>query len=430
MNLNTIARLGVLALAALSCGCLGTNKNPPKKPAAVALLEAGSNRTRPALDDERVNQFGFQTYWDAYIRDEVITSLTMEGDQLYVFSESKRLYQVDMHSGMVNWVFDVGRPLMFVEGGRPISEYRYPYRRDDRTKQKFKLYDEIFFIAGDHLYAVDKKNGSELWQIYLPFTPSSAPEAGKTHVYIGSWDDRVYAIRKDRPLIPDWSWRTGNDVLARPVAAGPTVFVASTDGQLHSFEAGKGKPKRPFTTERSLKQDPLVFNHLLYLPAEDFNLYVVGATDGLLHHREGAGASISGRPVAIERSIYFPAEGEGMFSLLRKGRPKKTEGNPRKVTHELRWKREGATQVLCKGMRDVYLLEPQGGGTAQISRIDADEGNFRDGIEFSGVDHWITNAYSPLALDKEDALRGGIVIMGFRNGWLFAIKETATIPGA
>ncbi|RMG06433.1 MAG: hypothetical protein D6731_25820 [Planctomycetota bacterium] len=430
--LRTSSLLVVGSLAPLLAGCLGTNKVSPTRNQAVERLEAGANRDRPSLSQEELEGFGFTLYWDSYLRDEVITSLSMEGDQLYAFTESQRLYQIDTQSGMVNWVYDVGRPLEFTAGGRPISEWLYPYRLDRKTRAKVKQYDEIFFVAGDTLYALDKKNGSELWTTRLPFTPSSAPQASKTHVFIGSWDDRVYGIRKDRPLVPDWSWRTGGDVLARPAVQGPNLFVASTDGKLYPFEAATGRVKRPFRTDRKLLHDPLIFKSLIYLPAEDFNLYVIGATDGLLHYRHGTGAPVSARPVAIERTIYYPSEGQGVFALLRKGLYKKDRGNPRKIEHEVLWQRPGATRVLCKGLHDVYLLEPNPDDSshAAVSRINAKDGTYRGSIELTGIDYWLTNPFSPLALDRKDALRGGILFLGFRNGWIFALKEKATIPGA
>jgi hypothetical protein len=405
-------------------GCLATKNGKPMGPAAVERVAAGLDRTRPTLNEEEVNAFGFQVYWDSYIRDEVIQSLSVEGDQIYAFTQSHRLYQVDMQSGMVNWVYDVGRPLEFYKGKRPITEYTY------RAGPKgLKRYDEIFFVAGDYLYSLDKKNGSELWTTYLNFSPASAPQASKTHVFLGSWDDRVYAIRKEAPTVPDWSWRTGGDVQARPVVVGNQLFVGSEDGYLHTFESATGKIRQPFRTDRRLLTDAAAYLGLVYVPAEDFNLYVVGAADGLLHYRYGAGAPLNTRPVAIDKTIYFGAKGKGMFALARKGFPKRTEGNPRKAMHQPLWQCEGASQVLCKGVRDLYVRHTDKEGKRGIAKVNAKKGTVGASMEYS-ADFWLTNEFSPAALDRKDSLRGGIIYMGFRNGWIFSLKETATIPGA
>ena len=100
----------------------------------------------------------------------------------------------------------------------------------------------------------------------------------------------------------------------------------SEDGYLHTFESATGKIRQPFRTDRRLLTDAAAYLGLVYVPAEDFNLYVVGAADGLLHYRYGAGAPLNTRPVAIDKTIYFGAEGKGMFALARKGFPKNSEG--------------------------------------------------------------------------------------------------------
>ena len=426
--MNRYQRIALcLGLLPALTGCLATeNRSSPVSGRAASLAEATTHRGRPALDKDQIEQFGFQVYWDSNLRDEVITSVSLEGDQIYAFTGSKRLYQIDVHSGKVNWVYDVGRDLAFADS-HPIAEW--VYLPDSRG---LKQYDEIFFVAQDHLYALDKKHGSLLWTTYLPFTASSPPRSGSSHVYVGGWDDRIYGIRKDTPSVPDWSWNTGGDVLARPVFDNPSLFVSSSDGRMYTFDASSGAMKWPYETGRPLKRDPLLYKSLLYLPSDDFNLYVLGTDDGLLHYKFCAQAPITRAPIAIDKTIYFSAGVEGVFALLRKGRPQPSEGNPRKTQHELLWQRKGADQVLCKGKNDIYVLEPSPkGGHQVVARIDAKDGHFRDSLEVGGVDYWLTNPFDPSdAFNRDASLRGGIVFLGYRNGWIVALKETATIPGA
>lgn len=434
MTRNPIRCGAVAAALALTCGCLGEyDRVRVTRPG----LDAEINRQAPALDEQKIEDFGFAVYWDSYIRDEVITGVFLEGkvDEkgagkpvLYAFTLSNRLYQLDLNSGMVNWVYDVGNPLFFTDGGRPITEWVYQKDRDTG----FKQYDEIYFVARDHLYALDKANGAELWRVRLPFAASCAPEAGPTHVYVGSWDDRIYAYRKDDPLIPDWSWRTDGDILARPAVRSPVCYVASMDGNLYPFDMVRGIPKTPFNTEQRLNVDPLLRESLLYLGAEDMNLYCLSAIDGALEYRYGAQAPITVAPVAASNSdkaadytVYFSAKGEGVLALRRQDQK---EGQ-RRIPHELAWQRKGATRFLARGMEDAYLLEPsEKDGGQLISRLDALDGHLRDTLSLPGVDFYVTNPNSPLAFEREEALVGGIMVLGYRNGWIVALKELKTMP--
>ena len=435
MRVPAITTVTLLAALVATSGCLSTRSERVKE--TRRGLDAEIVRDRPALDEQRIEDFGFAVYWDSYIRDEVITGLFLEGRVyengagkpfLYATTLSNRLYQIDMNHGTVKWVYDIGRPMFFTENPRPIAEWVYP--ADKNTG--FKQYDEIYFVARDYLYALDKASGSELWKVRLPFAASSPPEAGPTHVYVGSWDDRLYAYRKDEPLIPDWSWRTDGDILARPACRPPIVYAASTDGFLYPFDMVRGVPKAPFDTEQRLETDPLIHRSLLYLGAGDFNMYCLSAIDGALEHRQSAQAPVIVAPVASANSekaddytVYFTARGEGVMALRRQDQK---EGQ-RRVPHALVWQRKGAERFLARGRSDAYLLEPDPENqNTRIARVDAKDGHFRDAIEIPGVDYYVTNPSSPNVLEREEQLVGGMIVLGFENGWIIALKELATMP--
>lgn len=432
---RTLTVVSGLLLVALA-GCLGEQRRPGDK---VGRRAAGDlSVDRPQVDEAKVRDFGFVVYWDSFVRDEVLSALTIEGDfeqgfgrpQLYAFTESKRLYQLDLNSGMVNWLYDVGEPLSFKDG-RWITEWAYrPEEPNVEGGPRFKRYDEVFLVARDRLFALDKDNGAELWQVRLPFGASSPPQASESHVFVGSWDDRIYAYRKERPEIPDWNWRTNGDILTRASVDSPSVFVASTDGFLHTFDAASGEPRWQFDTEKRLLLDPLVFKKLIYLGGEDFNLYVLNALDGTLEYRHGAGAPISGRPVAIDngddQTVYFTAGAEGMFAVARKSRPR----GSRRTTHELLWQRKEAKRVVARGARDVYVLEAADApGSVKIVRLGARDGKPKGQLELAGVDWVLTNSAGPGSSIHDESLLGGLIVLGYKNGWVVALKEIATLPG-
>jgi hypothetical protein len=431
----TLAAVAVIALSGVGCA---SNRIIDDRPDRNEV----PNPTRPPITEEMARKFGFITYWDSFIENEVIVGLQIEGDfeqgfgkpQLYAITQSNRVYQIDLHSGMINWVYDVGRPVAFLDR-RPIAEWIYKTDKDTN----FKRYDEIFFVAKDHLVALDKENGSELWTVRLPFGASCPPWTSSTHVYVGSWDDRVYAFRKDRHDIADWSWRTDGDILARGLSESPQTFAVAADGKLHAFEAGSGDPRWTFHSEQRLLLDPLAFQKLLYVPGEDYNLYVLNAIDGLLEFRHCTGQPITSHPVAVangelDKAIYYTSGTEGVFALARRGRPRASEGNPRKTIHELLWQRKEAKRFLCRGANDVYLLEAvKAEGelfeSLKITRVDAQKGKLRDTLALPAVDWVMTAPFGPANPNRDEGLLGGLLILGFRNGWVITLKEIATLPG-
>ncbi|MBI3725247.1 PQQ-binding-like beta-propeller repeat protein [bacterium] len=434
----------VLGAAAIA-GCNEVqNRRPVEQPRVSrteAAASAGGRRERPQpTDEKRLSAFGLEVFWDSYIRDETISKLQFEGDEtngsIYAFTESNRLYQVDVQSGKVNWVFEVGRPLSFTDHQKPIAEFNYP-KTDDGTKR----YDEVYFIAKDTLFALDKADGIELWRQQLKFGPASPPQATPSHVLVGAWDRRVYAFKKDDPTTYDWSWVTGGDVTARPAQDSPTAFVASTDGTLYTFDAVKGEPIATFHTDKPLTADLLVYKDLLYMGGEDYNFYAL-RKDGGQEFRYGTGAPIKKQPIAIANptekvaggtakswTIYAVTDGPdgGCFAFLRSGRAagRAAEGGTSRTTsHEFLWKRDGAEQVLARGRDVVYLLEPGvRGDTSRMKRVvkvDAKSCYVRDEVKYNGVDYYLTNTCDP---NNRKNIAGGIVFAGFRNGWIIAYKE-------
>lgn len=430
-------RYGLCAAALLGAvGCLDVqNRRPIESPRAIHG-EGGRPTAPQPIEEERLKSFGMELFWNSWLRDETIVKLQLEADpvtgvgSLYAYTETNRLYQIDLHSGKVNWVFDVGKPLAFVDHERPICEFNYP--KDDTLKQ----YDEVFFVAKDTLYALDKQDGSELWRLDCKFGVASPPQATITHVMVGSWDQRVYAIQKSAPATYDWMYRTEGEVTARPAQQSPSCFVASTDGNLYVFDVTKGELVSKLRTEKPLSGDPLVYRNLLYVGGEDYNLYVWSALDQFPHFRYPAGAPIKRAPVAIKNptekgkstdTIYVKTEGPegGIIAIIRGNKL----ANSQKLSHEFLWKRDGAEQVLARGRDTVFLLEPAAkdgpARSKRIVKVDAKNAYVRDEATVTGVDYYLTNPIDP---NDKKQVAGGLVILGYRNGWLVAYKEKSPYP--
>lgn len=421
----------VAATLSTLTGCLGgAPRRPVDRPGEPTRdISSSSIGAKPALDDKRLQELGLEVYWDSNIRGEAIAKLELEGNCLYAITDSNRIYQIDLYSGKVNWVYDVGQPVMFMDHDNPIAEHAYPKSEDNLPR-----YDEIYFLAKDTLYALDKKGGADVWRLQLPFGASSPPEPTATHVLVGSWDDWVYAIKKSsQPISWDWKWRTNGDIVARGAYESPYAMIASTDGALYTFDVSKGElTGDPFKTERPITGDPLIHRKLVYLGGEDMNLYVINI-DGRLEGRYPIGAPIKKRPVAVGNDIYVVTDRvpgdrpedprHGVVAFWKKGR----DVNIRKTVHEQKWTRLKADKFLARGRDSVYLLEPDdrvGAATSRkIVKVDAKDGYFRDELA-TDASFFVSNAFDPNQKPAvPETVLGGIVFVGYRNGWIVALKE-------
>ncbi|MDF1662156.1 MAG: PQQ-binding-like beta-propeller repeat protein [Planctomycetota bacterium] len=404
-------------------GCLNVRNRRFDQRKDIKSVQAEVSRERPVLNDKKIDEFFFETYWDSQISDEILTGITLQGEHVYAYTQSNRLYQIDMQSGRVNWLFDVGAPLDTPDAENPIAVYVY----DPKERKSLGRYDEVFIVARDQLFAIDLDSGSELWRVRLPFSTSCPPVASLTHVYVGSWDDRIYAINKEDQSI-DWFYRTNDDISARPAAQANSVYVSSEDGQAYRIDGVKGKVIWPFKARRKLTADPFLNEkaNLLYLPSDDYSLYVVGTLDGRLEWKHETGGRITRQPVSVGVNVYAFNEVESFEETEIKKTPMihayERQGRIfNKTQHKVLWSRKGATQYLADGLSDCYVLEPSLNNKAKIVKLDKKKGFFRDALEVEGVDFYCKNTLRTGV--QKTKFKSGIIFLGYRNGWIVALKE-------
>ncbi len=81
---------------------------------------------------------------------------------------------------------------------------------------------------------MDASTGAFIWSYTTGSTVQSSPAVADGIVYVGSDDDRVYALSASSGALV-WSYTTGSYVKSSPAVAGSTVYVGSDDGKVYAF---------------------------------------------------------------------------------------------------------------------------------------------------------------------------------------------------
>lgn len=96
----------------------------------------------------------------------------------------------------------------------------------------------------DKLYALNATTGAVLWTAPTGGDVDSSPTVANGVVYVGSDDGKLYAFDaagttgcSGSPTVctPLWSHTTGGEVASSPSVVSGNVYVASTDGKLYAF---------------------------------------------------------------------------------------------------------------------------------------------------------------------------------------------------
>jgi outer membrane protein assembly factor BamB len=110
----------------------------------------------------------------------------------------------------------------------------------------------------DRLYALDPGTGQVRWSfptdahIYSSPALGSGPEGETSAIYIGSADGSVYALDPRGQLL--WRYDTGDPIRSSPVVgrkprgSGQIVYVGSSNGKLYALDAATGKRRWSFDT--------------------------------------------------------------------------------------------------------------------------------------------------------------------------------------
>jgi outer membrane protein assembly factor BamB len=109
-------------------------------------------------------------------------------------------------------------------------------------------------------------------------TLSSPAIGNKGILYVGSYDERLYAIKSDGAL--KWSYATGGSIDSSPaIDKNGTVYVASYDGKLYAFNSdGTVKWSIPIVEKDSFRiySSPAISsNEVVYIGSPD-GLYAIG----------------------------------------------------------------------------------------------------------------------------------------------------------
>ncbi|MBI4577773.1 MAG: PQQ-binding-like beta-propeller repeat protein [Planctomycetes bacterium] len=373
------------------------------------LLAAGR---KPTFSQVQLDKINFDLHWEAVLPGKRLKGCWLLGEAIYVSTADHLLYSVGLSDGMVRWIYDVGDEVSF-------SPAVYRYEQDEVSG--LNRYDELYVISKDRLLCLDREIGALNWSLILPFAAASPPSASETHVYVGSWDDRIYAINKET-RVETWRFRTSGDVTSMAVYGGrttPAVYFASEDGQVYLADPVKGRERQhwQFRTDGPILADLVYDRKKVYVASTDFNVYALNAEDGKMEWRVPMGASVSQPPVVVGDTVYAVAEGQHLHAIHRRRSQEEDEGEF--YAGDEMWRIPQGVQVLAVGRREVYILD----SAKQVSAVDHATGETVWKYPFKDVRYFLSNPANPESRDEAEQLRAGVIVLGYANGWLFGLKE-------
>lgn len=201
------------------------------------------------------------------------------GESVYVSSDSGFLYRLDKRTGEEKW-------RARIDAGSPA---RIP---PDQEKSRWDRYGSSIVADAQHLYiasrdknlyALDLKNGREIWRVTAGDMMTATPALYRDLVLFAAFDGKVQAVTAREGKVR-WTYDAKLAVPGDLVISGDRVLLGSRTYDLIALDAATGKEQwRHYYWFSWIESPPVVRDGVVYTGSSDaVNVYALNLADGSL----------------------------------------------------------------------------------------------------------------------------------------------------
>ncbi|MDF2545138.1 MAG: hypothetical protein K0R93_36 [Anaerosolibacter sp.] len=219
------------------------------------------------------------------------------------------------------------------EGVKNFQKLKWKYKTGGSINSAPIVDEDKVYIGSDddRLYALNIETGKEFWSFKTNGDIRSTPCIYGKMLFFSSEDGNMYALNKETGK-KMWHAASGkritknqlNDVVigASPAAENDTVFFGSYDGHMYALDIKTGALKWKFKTEASVRSSPALYKGKVYFGSFDGHMYCVDAKAGNLEwkyqippHPNSPVWEIQSSPMIYDDIVYFGGIDHTIYAL-------------------------------------------------------------------------------------------------------------------
>jgi outer membrane protein assembly factor BamB len=191
---------------------------------------------------------------------DIVSSPTITPDNHVVFGAvNGKMYCLNSLDGIIHWTFEPSPATSFVSS--PVSSGKF------------------IFIGGldNNMYAVVNEDGSQKWSFPTGFPIYSSPLIYGASCLFGSDDFKFYCVDTATGL-HRWTngpVQTGDRIQSSPFAKDNVIYVGSYDQHMYAINILNGQVKWKYKTSGLIKSSPVLYDGILYFGSDDKFLYAL-----------------------------------------------------------------------------------------------------------------------------------------------------------
>ncbi len=194
----------------------------------------------------------------------------------------------------------------------------WSFHCEDEIRSSPTLGNGLVYIGAydNNLYALNAKSGDFVWKYATEGGIASSPFFYKDRVIFGSEDRLVYAVTSRRGKLL-WTCPTEGRVRSSVRVDFEHAFVGSDDGRLYAINAQTGRVIWRFEAGGPVRSSPTIDDETVFVGCEDGHLYAVNMQTGKMRWKFHTNRAITSSPTIHEDLVLF-GSGDWTFYALNK----------------------------------------------------------------------------------------------------------------
>ena len=222
-------------------------------------------------------------------------------------------------------------------GGIPSAPYVYAYRTgtgevrwqfrtgDQTAHSPVTIADGTMYVgtasSSPALYAADVDTYSEVtgyaerrWKRELDGMVVGASAAADGQVFVGTSAGTVHAFDAD-PGTERWNERVDGKIVAAPAVSDGTIAIASTDGNVRALDTERGDERWSTTTGGPVRTSPGIAGDTVVVGSDDGNVYALAVSTGEERWSVSLGDVVRSSPAIVDGTVYVGCDDGSLYAL-------------------------------------------------------------------------------------------------------------------
>ncbi len=189
------------------------------------------------------------------------------------------------------------------------------FRCEDAVRSTPAVHEGVVYVGSydNNLYAIDAEKGRFLWKYATEGGIGSSPCVYEGRVLFGSADRLLYAVSVKTGRI-SWTCPTQGSVWSSPRGALDHVFFGSDDHHLYAVNVHSGRVAWKFGADGQVRSSPAIGENTIYVGCEAGMVYAIDIS-GQARWRFRAGRGVTSSPAITEEMVYVGCQDKYVYGL-------------------------------------------------------------------------------------------------------------------